>query len=74
MLHVQIDLKEKGTLEQTLHRRYMNKHIKRFSASLVIRQMHIKAIMRYDFTPTDNIKRLTILNIGRREQLELIQC
>lgn len=43
----------------------MNKHMRRSSTSLVIRQMHIKAVMRYYFTPTDNIKRLTVPNIGK---------
>ena len=53
-------------MEQTLRKRgYMNKYIRSFPTFLVIREIHFKAKMRYNFTTTDNTKRLTVLIIGR---------
>ena len=53
-------------MEQTLRKRgYMNKYIRSFPTFLVIREIHFKAKMRYNFTTTDNTKRLTVLVIGR---------
>ena len=50
-----------------------NKQMKRCSVSLVIREMHIKTAVRYDFTPTRMaiILKCKIISVGKDvEKLE----
>ena len=48
-----------------------NKHIKRYSTSCVIREIQIKTIIRYNYTPIKKIKIQNIDNINAVEHVAI---